>query len=72
MVSVQAAGISGEVKLLAPLTLEAIADAGIEAGLATAKELGELLEELHAFAQQDGTLMSIPRVVQAWGRKPAA
>lgn len=67
----QAAGISGEVKLLAPLTLEAIADSVIEAGLATAEELGELVDELYALAEQDGTLMSTPRVVQAWGRKPA-
>lgn len=66
----QAAGISGEVKLLAPLTLEAIADSVIEAGLATAEELGELVDELYALAEQDGTLMSTPRVVQAWGRKP--
>ena len=67
---VQPAGISGEVKLLSPLTLEAIADAVLAAGLATDEELGELVDELYAFAEQDGTLMSIPRVVQAWGRKP--
>lgn len=65
---VQPAGISGEVKLIAPLTLEAIADSVLAAELATAEELGELVDELYAFAEQDGTLMSIPRVVQAWGR----
>jgi SAM-dependent methyltransferase len=67
---VQPAGIAGEVKLIAPLTLEAIADAVLAAGLATVEELGELVDELYAFAEQDGTLMGIPRVVQAWGRKP--
>jgi hypothetical protein len=66
----QPAGISGEVKLIAPLTLEAIADAALDAGLATEEELGEIVDELYALAADDATLMSIPRVVQAWGRKP--
>jgi SAM-dependent methyltransferase len=69
---VQPAGISGEVKLICPLTLEAIADAVLAAGLATAEELGDLADELYALAEHDGTLMSIPRVVQAWGYKPAS
>jgi predicted O-methyltransferase YrrM len=72
MTVVQPAGISGEVKLTAPLTLEAIADAVLAAGLATAEELGELVDDLYAFAEEDGTLISIPRVVQAWGSKPTA
>lgn len=66
----QPAGISGEVKLIAPLTLEAIADAALDAGLATEEELSEIVDELYALAADDATLMSIPRVVQAWGRKP--
>jgi SAM-dependent methyltransferase len=66
----QPAGISGEVKLIAPLTLEAIADAAVDAGLATADELGEIVDELYALAADEAVLVSIPRVVQAWGRKP--
>ena len=46
---------AGEVKLTAPLTLEAIADAVLAAGLATAEELGELVDDLYAFAEEDGT-----------------
>jgi SAM-dependent methyltransferase len=68
---VQPAGISGEVKLISPLTLEAIADAVLAAGLADRDELGELVDDLYAFAGEDGTFMSIPRIVQAWGFAPA-
>jgi len=58
--------------LVAALTLEAIADAVLAARLATVDELGELVDELSAFAEEDGTLMSFPRVVQAWGRTPGS
>jgi hypothetical protein len=67
----QPAGISGEVTLIAPSTLEAIADAALDAGLATAEELGEIVDELYALAADDATFMSIPRVVRAWGASPA-
>jgi hypothetical protein len=67
---VQPAGISGEVKLISPLTLEAIANAVLAAGLADPDELGEVVDELYMFAKQDGTFMSIPRMVQAWGYNP--
>jgi SAM-dependent methyltransferase len=67
---VQPAGITGEVKLIGPLTLEAIADAVLAAGLADADELSDVVDELYAFAQHDGTFMSLPRIVQAWGHNP--
>jgi hypothetical protein len=65
---VQPAGFSGEVKLLGPLTLEAIAEAVLAAKLATADELNQTLDDLFAFANADLTVLSVPRVVQAWGR----
>ena len=65
---VQPAGRSGEVKLLSPLTLEAIADAVLAEKLATVDELNRTVDELYTFASQDSSVMSIPRVVQAWGR----
>ncbi len=68
---VQPADISGEVKLISPITLEAIADAVLAAGLATGEELNQTVDALYAFANREGTLMSIPRVVQAWGRSPS-
>jgi SAM-dependent methyltransferase len=65
---VQPAGIDGEVKLIAPITLEAIADAVLAAGLATHDELAETVDDLYAFAADDESFMSIPRVVQTWSR----
>ena len=67
---VQTAGFDGEAPLMAPITLEAIADAVLGAGLATADELNATVDDLYAFVKQDGTVVSGPRVVQAWGRRP--
>jgi 2-polyprenyl-3-methyl-5-hydroxy-6-metoxy-1,4-benzoquinol methylase len=68
---VQPAGYTGEVKLIAPLTLEAVANAVIGAGLATAEEIGGVVDELYAEARRDGVVQSLPRIVQAWGRLAA-
>jgi SAM-dependent methyltransferase len=67
---VQPAGFDGEAPLTAPITLEAIADAVLAAGLATTAELNATVDDLSAFVKQDGTVVSAPRVVQAWGRRP--
>jgi SAM-dependent methyltransferase len=67
---VQPAGFEGEVRLIAPITLEAIADAILAAALMTPSELGRLVDELYQFVQQDDVVVSIPRIVQAWGRRP--
>ena len=64
---VQPIGMSGEVKLLHPLTMENIADAVIEDGSATRDEVDEIVRELYAFAADPGTLAGTPRIVQAWG-----
>jgi SAM-dependent methyltransferase len=65
---VQPVALTGEVKLLAPITFEAIADAVVDARLAGRDEIANLLDELWTYATTDGTLVSIPRVVQAWAR----
>ncbi len=65
---VQPAGYEGEVKLIAPITLENVADAVVGTGLITYEELDRTVEELYAFAHTEGTIMSLPRVVQTWGR----
>jgi SAM-dependent methyltransferase len=67
---VQPAGTAGEVKLIGPITLEAIADAVLAAGLAEPGELATLVDELYALATDETTFMSVPRVVQAWGHLP--
>jgi hypothetical protein len=65
---VQPAGMTGEVKMISPITLENIADAVLGAEIATHDELAQTVDDLYAFAEAEGTFMSIPRIVQAWGR----
>jgi SAM-dependent methyltransferase len=69
---VQPVGTQGEVKLLNPLTMENIADAVLADGLATPAEIDDIVHELYAFAADPTTVAGLPRVVQAWGRRPAA
>lgn len=64
---VQPAGFDGEVKLIAPITLEAVSDALLESGITDEQTLGETIGALYAFAREEGTIMSLPRVVQTWG-----
>jgi hypothetical protein len=66
---VQPAGATGEVKLIAPITLENVADAVLTAGLTTPDAFAETVDELYEFANADGTVLSLPRIVQAWGRR---
>jgi SAM-dependent methyltransferase len=68
---VQPAGASfGEVKLLTPITMENIADAVLAEGLASAAEIEQIVAELYDLAGTPGTVVSMPRVVEAWGRNP--
>lgn len=67
---VQPIGMSGEVKLLTPLTMENIAGAVIEDGAATREEVDEIVRELYAFAADPDTVAGTPRIVQAWGGRP--
>jgi SAM-dependent methyltransferase len=68
---VQPAGFSGEVKVIAPITMEMVADSMVAAGVATSREVDQTLEELFAFANTEGTVQSLPRIVQTWGRRAA-
>jgi SAM-dependent methyltransferase len=67
---VQPAGFTGEVTLIGPITLEAIADAVLAAGLATVEELEQTVDDFYEFANDGRTLLSLPRIVQSWGRRP--
>jgi 2-polyprenyl-3-methyl-5-hydroxy-6-metoxy-1,4-benzoquinol methylase len=74
---VQPAGMTPEgherdVKLVSPLTLENIADSAIAEGLATREEIDAVLDELYRLAGDATTVLSIPRIVQAWGYRSAA
>jgi ubiquinone/menaquinone biosynthesis C-methylase UbiE len=59
-----------EAKTLPPSTIEATADAIIEAGIASADQVREALASLRAFAADPHTVVSSPRHVQAWSRRP--
>jgi SAM-dependent methyltransferase len=67
---VQPVGIEGEVKLISPLTMEAIADSVISEGLATREEVDQLVAELYEFARKPDTLGCMPRVFESSGRRP--
>ncbi len=64
---VQPAGFEGEVRLIAPITLEAVVDAVVGAGLATEAELRATIDDLFEFVQAEDTVVSLPRIVQTWG-----
>ena len=72
MTLVQPIGTKGEVKLLNVITLENIADAILRDGLASRQEIDTLVQELNRFAENPRTVAGVPRVIQAWGRRPAA
>jgi SAM-dependent methyltransferase len=67
MTVVQPAGVSGEVKLLSPITMEHIADAVIAEGLACREEIDQVVADLYEFARTPGTIGSTPRIVQVCG-----
>ncbi len=64
---VHPAGLEGEVKLMAPITLQNIKDAILSENLATAEEIDALVSELYDYAQNPKTVCAIPRIVEAWG-----
>lgn len=65
---VQPAGLSGDVKLMAAITMENIAASVLAAQLATQEEITEIINGLYSLANDERVFMSIPRVVQVWGR----
>ncbi len=66
---VQPSGFEGEVKSLVPLTMVAIAESVVQAGLATEQEVAATVAELETFAERDDTILGVPRIVQAWWRR---
>ena len=69
---VQLAAATGEVKIVTPLTMENIAEAIIAEGLAVADEIDRLVSELYEFAESGATILSSPRIVEAWACQSAA
>ncbi len=66
----QDAHTSGEAKTLPGITLAAMSDAIVDAGLASRDELAAAIESLAKFANDPTTLVAGPRVFQVWARKP--
>jgi SAM-dependent methyltransferase len=64
---VQPAGLSGDVKLMTPLTMESIGDKIVAEDLASAAEVAILVAALYEYARTPGTIGCVPRVVEAWG-----
>ena len=69
---VQPAGFDGEVKLIVAITMENIADALLGERLASQEQVDGIVDELYAQASDGRTVMSAPRVVQAWGSRGVA
>lgn len=67
---VQPMALRGDAKLLNPLTMQNIADTVVRDGLATRDEVDSIVDELHRFADDPGTIAGLPRIVQAWGMRP--
>jgi hypothetical protein len=63
------AGMSGDVTLIAPLTLAAAAESIVANGVATAVDVERLQADLDALSADQDRFVSMPRVVQAWGRR---
>jgi len=67
---IQPAGYATDLKLLQALTLERIADAVLDARIVELPEFEATVDELYAAARDDDVLLSLPRIVQTWGRRP--
>jgi ubiquinone/menaquinone biosynthesis C-methylase UbiE len=67
---VQPYGRTRDIKEVTLMTLTAISDAVVASELATAQEIANLKAELQAFAARPDATLSLPRIFQAWGRKP--
>jgi SAM-dependent methyltransferase len=72
MAAVQPLATRGDVKLISAVTMQNIAGAVLEDGLATQDEIDTIVHELYEFAADPTTVAGTPRVIQAWGRRAAA
>lgn len=66
---IQPAHMKGEGKLMAPLTMSRISEALIAEELATRDEAQQILGDLDEIAADCETLISLPRIFQAWGKR---
>jgi hypothetical protein len=69
---VQPAYRRGPGKRIAQVTMEHIREAVVQEGLASPEEVNAVVAGLSQFARNPRTLLSLPRIFQAWGQKPPA
>ncbi|MEI6635943.1 MAG: methyltransferase domain-containing protein [Planctomycetota bacterium] len=61
----------GPGKRIASMTMEHIREAVVGAGLASNEEISDVVAEIDSFADDPETILSLPRIFQVWGKKPA-
>ncbi len=66
---VQPAGTRGDIGHIAPLTMVAAAGQIVDQGIADAGQVAAVVRELAALGERPDTLVTMPRVVQAWGTR---
>ncbi|HTN98454.1 MAG TPA: hypothetical protein VL101_15885, partial [Nordella sp.] len=59
----------GGAKDVAALTFAAISDGLKAEGLASAEDIARISREIDEFNRRPDTIVSMPRIFQAWGRK---
>jgi SAM-dependent methyltransferase len=68
---VQPAGLEGDVKVMHPLSLENVRAVVLKHDVATGEEVDRIVDALYTIARDTTTYMFCPRIVQAFGDKPA-
>lgn len=66
------ASLTDRLKLLTPVTMEAITPAAVADGILSREQARDLVETLYAEARNPEILTSLPRIVQCWARRPAS
>ena len=66
---VQPTHLEGDGKLIASITMARIADSVVSEGLATEAEVEQVIAGLNDAAADSEFVMSLPRIVQTWGRR---
>lgn len=66
---IQPAFHAGPGKWMAYITMDKIREAVMEQQLADAADIQKILDELETFTKDDNTIISLPRIFRAWGRK---
>ena len=69
---VQPAFITGQVKHVHAVTLTSISESLVAEGMVSAQDARTLHAEMTRYADDKTTIVTWPRIVQAWGRLPAS